>query len=299
MPSEGWVFPDSSGAYPPKRDGRRSGIDRIFQEALDRTFDLREQEGEDKVVSLQEAIAAQVRPGMRLHFSREANAAALEVLRQFQGTDPRFTVVMGGTLGYVWNLIHYNLVETLITSMSTHLHPTPGPVRMLQGAVKEKRLRIENWSMWTLIQRLIAGAWGVPFLPTNSLLGTGMAQENGGLFQEMVDPFGSGRKCGLVKSLEEIKGRIIALIRTFTLRDYYSSLRRAKRITQRQYDLVIILLENAPPFSLTDLFIKHPFNILYRSVTERTARRDLKRLRELRLLSVVEGRYFLNVRVLE
>jgi acyl CoA:acetate/3-ketoacid CoA transferase alpha subunit/acyl CoA:acetate/3-ketoacid CoA transferase beta subunit len=169
---------------------------------LDRTFSLRETEGENKVVGLPDAIRQSVEPGMRLHFGREANAAALEVLRQYHGTEAHFTVVMAGTLGYVWNLIHCGLVERLITSMSTHLHPTPGPVKMLRNASKEGKLQIENWSLWTLTQRLIAGAWGVPFMPTNSLMGTGTAEDNASMFQEMRDPFGSGQKCGLVQALD-------------------------------------------------------------------------------------------------
>jgi acyl CoA:acetate/3-ketoacid CoA transferase alpha subunit/acyl CoA:acetate/3-ketoacid CoA transferase beta subunit len=169
---------------------------------LERAFPLRQQEGENKVVGLTEAIRQNIRPGMRLHFAREANAAVAELLRQHRGSDAKFTVVMAGALGYVLNLVHCGLVDRLITTMSTHLHPTPGPVRMLQKASKEGKLTIENWSMWTLTQRLIAGAWGVPFLPTNSLLGTGTAKDNADQFLEMDDPFGTGRRCGVVKALD-------------------------------------------------------------------------------------------------
>jgi Fic family protein len=104
---------------------------------------------------------------------------------------------------------------------------------------------------------------------------------------------------GVVESLNVIKGRIIFFIREFTLRDYYSFLRTGKKITQRQYDLLLTLLDKLIPFVLGDLFTISPFNVLYRNVSERTARRDLKKLSDARLLYVTEGKYHVNVRVLE
>jgi Fic family protein len=114
-----------------------------------------------------------------------------------------------------------------------------------------------------------------------------------------VTPFVGFVLKGVVESLNEIKGRIIFFIRKFALRDYYAFLRTGRQITQRQHDLLIIALDGLTPFALGDLFTVSPFNVLYRNVSERTARRDLKKLYDEHLLNVTEGKYQLNLRVLE
>ncbi len=114
-----------------------------------------------------------------------------------------------------------------------------------------------------------------------------------------VTPFVGFVLKGVVESLNEIKGRIIFFIRKFALRDYYSFLRTEKKITQRQHDFLITLLEKLTPFALGDLFNVSPFNVLYRNVSERTARRDLKKLCDEKLLYIEERRYHLNLRALE
>ncbi|MEW5948457.1 MAG: Fic family protein [Thermodesulfobacteriota bacterium] len=114
-----------------------------------------------------------------------------------------------------------------------------------------------------------------------------------------VTPFLEFILKGVIDSLNEIKGRITFFIRKFTLRDYYAYLKRTRDISQRQHDLLLILLDYLKPFTLGDLFKIPQLNILYRNVNERTARRDLKRLREKALLSPIkDGGYELNWRIL-
>jgi Fic family protein len=104
---------------------------------------------------------------------------------------------------------------------------------------------------------------------------------------------------GAVKSLNEIKDKITFFIRKFTLRDFYRYEREAKEITQRQLDLLELLLENhLGTFTLKDLYNLSPFNVLYRTVSERTARRDLQKLSEKGLLLSEKGQFFLNLHVL-
>lgn len=103
---------------------------------------------------------------------------------------------------------------------------------------------------------------------------------------------------GLIDSLNEIKGRIIFFIRKFTLRDYYGFMRKEKDITQRQHDFLIVLLDYQKPFTLEDLLNTSPLNILYGKTSERTARRDLKKLSTQGLLLVNNGNYELNLKIL-
>ena len=104
-----------------------------------------------------------------------------------------------------------------------------------------------------------------------------------------------------IESLREIKRRITFYIRKFTLRDYYNFLVSHRKLTRRQNELLLSLLENDEQysFSFNDLFVTPPFRALYTDVSERTARRDLKKLHSLELLDAEQARYLLNWRVLD
>jgi Fic family protein len=102
-----------------------------------------------------------------------------------------------------------------------------------------------------------------------------------------------------VESLQGIKDSIVYFIRKFTLRDFYAFEKQEKRITRRQFDLLLLLLDNQVPVNLKDLMERHPFSILYRRVSTQTARRDLKKLTERNLLHMSDdNKYFLNLRAL-
>jgi Fic family protein len=115
-----------------------------------------------------------------------------------------------------------------------------------------------------------------------------------------VTPFLKFVLAGFVESLKEIRERIVFYIRKFSLRDFYASLKENKTITQRQHDLLIVLLENNfPAFKLNDLYNLTTLNILYRQVSERTARRDLDKLKKMGLVKPTEdNKYITNMEVL-
>jgi Fic family protein len=104
---------------------------------------------------------------------------------------------------------------------------------------------------------------------------------------------------GVIKTLQDIQVKVFSFIRLSVLKEYYISRRRKKKITQRQYDLLILLIEAPEVFSLKDIFEKDKFMVIYRHVTERTARRDLKKLVEQSLLKTDQvGHFHLNYEVL-
>ena len=103
---------------------------------------------------------------------------------------------------------------------------------------------------------------------------------------------------GAVDSLNEIKEGIMLDIRFLVMRDYYNFLRNTKKVTQRQYDLLNLLLDRPKSFSLQDLFNVPPFNTLYRNITERTARRDSKKLSEMNLIRLEQNKFRLNINIL-
>lgn len=172
-------------------------------EIIDRFFRLGD-EGEDKVTSLEQAIGQNVKPGMVLHLGREPNAAIRQILRQFWGKNPRFTLVSGSIRPpYARALVYYNMVDKVITSASVDAYDPASSPSWIAGAfpAKSQKVETENWSLCSIEQRLMAGALGTGFMPTRSIVGSEMAEENRDSFQTIDDPFDSGKKIGIVKAL--------------------------------------------------------------------------------------------------
>lgn len=158
-----------------------------------------------KRVELREAIQHHVQPGMALHLSGGIggpSAAICEIIRQYWGKKPRFTLIQSTLAGHSLHLIYCHLVSKLIFSACPpDITGSMLPSRILQKAIEENHMEIENWSLCSLQQRLMAGAMGVPFMPTRSISHSTMAKENVDAFQEIDDPFKSGKSIGLVKAL--------------------------------------------------------------------------------------------------
>jgi Fic family protein len=114
-----------------------------------------------------------------------------------------------------------------------------------------------------------------------------------------VTPFVEFMLTASVESLRAIKSSIVDFIWKFSLRDLYAYERQQKTITQRQFDLLSLLLDNPVELTLKELFIKNPYALLYNKVSTQTARRDLKRLTDMDFLNTsMDKKYTLNFRVL-
>ncbi len=174
-----------------------------FDELL---FDSEPRNGSSKVMPLKEAVSRFIKPGMMIHTGqtniRWCSAIIYEIARQFWGKNPNFTLV-GISMNFPQSiLVHGGLVRKIITSYCGDPYYAPSPNRVYQRAFKEGSLEIENWSIYSLPLRLKAAALGLPFLPTFSLIGSSMAEENVGDFLIVDDPFQTGEKVGLVKPLQ-------------------------------------------------------------------------------------------------
>ena len=175
-----------------------------FDDLLKTTLRVREEEGPSKVTTLKEAVRKYVKPGMTLHFSgthSSASAALYEVTRQFWNKKPQFTLI-GSAAGTRVNLVHLGMLKKLIGTFHGDTFPVPSPNPVIQKAYGEGVVEFEHWTLSSMVQRLMAGAMGVCFMPTRSLIGSSMAEDNKDSFLMMDDPFGSGRKIGLVRSLQ-------------------------------------------------------------------------------------------------
>jgi acyl CoA:acetate/3-ketoacid CoA transferase alpha subunit/acyl CoA:acetate/3-ketoacid CoA transferase beta subunit len=157
-----------------------------------------------KVLNLGEAVKRFVKPGMKLHLAAGIggpSAAICEIIRQFWRMNPEFTLIQSTVTGHALNLVQTKLVKKLICSVCANISASGRPSKVIQAACESKQIELENWTLNSLQQRLMAGAWGVPFMPTRSVVGTSIAEDNAASFKTMDDPFGSGTKVGLASAL--------------------------------------------------------------------------------------------------
>ena len=112
-------------------------------------------------------------------------------------------VVYGGNANNLAPMIHGEMVKKVICCFMGDSYPNPTPNPVMQRAYAEGRVEFEEWTMLTLTLRLMAGAMGLPFFPTKSMLGSAMTQNNAN-FHTLNNPFTDdkeGSSIGLVRSL--------------------------------------------------------------------------------------------------
>lgn len=158
-------------------------------------------EGEDKVCSVEEAIRRHVREGMAIHFAGTAGVLGYQLIREFWGRKPNFTLINQGLAGSLLALIQGRFLRKAVTSFAGNGYPSPGPNPLVQKAYISGEVEFENWTMCTIPQRLLAGAMGWGFIPTKSLLGSSMEEENKESFIVADSPFEQGQRIGLMKAL--------------------------------------------------------------------------------------------------
>ncbi|MFQ5484929.1 MAG: CoA-transferase [Desulfobacterales bacterium] len=155
-----------------------------------------------KVVSLNRAVKENIAPGMTLHIGLQAGAATCELARQFWGKKPDFTLIMNMIGGHhALSLVHGGLIKKLIFATCADIYPRPYPNPIIQRAFQDRTCRLENWSMLSLTQAMMAGALDLPFSATRSIIGSSLADDNRHSIRVVEDVFGSGEKVGLIKSL--------------------------------------------------------------------------------------------------
>ena len=158
----------------------------------------------NKVISLKEAIAAYIKPWMKIHLAGGIggpSAATCEIIRQYYGKNPGFELIQSAVTGHSLNLMHCHLLNKLIFSACMDISTSGRPSKIMQQQWASKQIEFENWSLCSLQQRLLAGALGVSFMPTRSISGSSLAESNSQGFQEITDPFDIDQKVGLVKAL--------------------------------------------------------------------------------------------------
>ena len=170
---------------------------------------VRKSNAPSKRMSIAEAVERFVRPQQVVQIGDRGiplgspQALLNEIIRQFYNKDPEFTIVVfGGNANNLAPLVYCGMVKKIISCFLGDSYPKPSPNPILQKAYAEGQIEFEEWTMLTLNLRLMAGALGLPFLPTQSMVGSSMVENNPN-FHVTHDPFAEGDTAavGLVRSL--------------------------------------------------------------------------------------------------
>lgn len=177
----------------------------LWREIVDQRIATLHDSAADKRMDLAQAIRRFVRPGMKINpvtMQARPQAAMYELCRQFAGTRPGFEFISSALSGSYLQLAHLGLLRKAVVSFVGEGYPTPGPSPVTRWALERGDFEIENWTMLTIAQRLLAGAMGVPFLTTRSLTGSSLATERQatGDYAELPDPFNPGSVQGVIRA---------------------------------------------------------------------------------------------------
>ncbi|MEM1658821.1 MAG: CoA-transferase [Candidatus Jordarchaeales archaeon] len=159
-------------------------------------------EGENKLMSIKDAVESFVKPGSLIHIGATNTLPycfCYELCRVFWGKKPGFRLL---TLGGGINIelpVYGGLVSEVITSYAGHVYPSPAPSPVIQKSYISGSVKFENWSILTICQSLMAGALDLEFMPTKSIAGSSMEENEG--FKFVKDPF-TGRAVGVVRGIK-------------------------------------------------------------------------------------------------
>jgi acyl CoA:acetate/3-ketoacid CoA transferase alpha subunit/acyl CoA:acetate/3-ketoacid CoA transferase beta subunit len=144
-----------------------------------------------EILALDEAVRRHVHPGDHLHLGvghTRWSAAAREVVRQWWGRDPGFTLVMLSLSSLGALFFRGGLVRRVVTGYSGDTFPNFTPNPWFQRAYADGNVDVEHWSFLAFAQRLEAAARGLPAVTTRSIVDSSMAANQG--FAEVDTPFG-------------------------------------------------------------------------------------------------------------
>ncbi|MFP4625545.1 MAG: CoA-transferase [Natronomonas sp.] len=138
----------------------------------------------DGITDLESAIDDLVRPGDTIHARtgyQFSYAVVHELVRQYWDEDlpegERLTLAGINTGAWAGPLIQAGAVDRLISAFTGLGYPSPRLHPVNREHIAEGDVTLEDWTYLTIIQRLRAGALGVPFAATNSLAGSSIGPD--------------------------------------------------------------------------------------------------------------------------
>ena len=111
---------------------------------LEEAFELQENEGQNKLETLEQAVRRNIKAGMTLYITNECGAAVCEIIRQNWGKKPGFTLIGPLMCDHLLSLIYCGLAKKIVLSTATTLYPAPGPSPIIQSAYRGNKVQFEN-----------------------------------------------------------------------------------------------------------------------------------------------------------
>lgn len=161
-----------------------------------------EVDGEDKRCTPKEAIERHIEKHMTLNFTAGVGTLVYQLIRSFWDKAPEFTVISPSLNMHLTAIVRRRLAGKVLASFAGISYPSPSPCPVVQNAYASGAIELESWTMRTIPQMLLAGALGMDFIPTRSLIGSSMAEENRASFQVMENPFSKEGRIGLLRALQ-------------------------------------------------------------------------------------------------
>ncbi len=175
-----------------------------IRSVIDSLYEIPSLDGENKIMTPQDAINRFIKPGMSIHLGIThaiPYGLSYELIRQFHKSKPNFDIITLGAINHVIAMMHLGMVKKVITTYAGDPYPSPSPNIVVQNMYLNKQVEIENWTILTFTLRLMAGALGIGFMPSNSILNSTMEKENTDDFKRIDSPFDRTKQIGLLKAL--------------------------------------------------------------------------------------------------
>jgi acyl CoA:acetate/3-ketoacid CoA transferase alpha subunit/acyl CoA:acetate/3-ketoacid CoA transferase beta subunit len=153
-----------------------------------------------KVATMAQAVTGAVAAGDTVVFAfthNRSHAAVFELARQFRDRHC-LTLVATGLLEYASILVAAGAVARTESAFAGNTYPAPSPSRQLAKLIEASGECDPDWTNLTMTLRLMAGAMGWPFVPTNSLHGSDLWSHRNRA--RIKDPF-SADDATLIKAL--------------------------------------------------------------------------------------------------
>ncbi|MGE4268492.1 MAG: Fic family protein [Deferribacterales bacterium] len=93
-------------------------------------------------------------------------------------------------------------------------------------------------------------------------------------------------------SLDGLKDTVYGYLYDLTMREYLNILKEDGDLNQRQLDLVILMMDRDCAITLASIQTNLPFSLLYSGKNEQTARRDLKKLTDMKILATDDNKEY-------
>lgn len=150
-----------------------------------------------------ELVRSLVRQGEHIHLAAtpsRPNALTYALCRVFAGSG-KFTVSTTAVHSSAHALALSGCADKVIAGFIGDTYPSPRPNPLYADLPKGRPFSFEAWSLLSYVQRLIAGATGVPYCVTASLSGTDLASGKDEELYVVPDPAHPDAKLTLLRAL--------------------------------------------------------------------------------------------------